>query len=317
MFSVLIQSSVPGCVKSIVTVCESMEDGKNLCEKTISNYVKSVYEKEGIEMFWNNSSDSLVICNSSKMVKCSDDGCEWMTLENWDIDWKESDNDYEIFMKKDTMSEVWEEANFDEWYVVCKIVDVSKSMKVVISEYTYGIKVGDTEELIEEVDEEVDDDEDEDDEEIEGMHLRSGKVLRSSFSDAEKDGDMEGFLEWAKDKIQVVWSYGALCNSEPLEYFDPNPKKESIKEFLERVVKWVDANEYTKSNRDENGHRVEFSVSEYVFHFFNDALGEEYDEYQEESFNADELIEIWRKDVSYYKNNEEVSDSLRANPLGI
>jgi DNA-binding Lrp family transcriptional regulator len=103
--------------------------------------------------------------------------------------------------------------------------------------------------------------------------------------------NMSEFLEWANDKISVVWSSGALCNNEPLEKFEPN-SSESIRDFLQRIVDWVDEHEYHKDKYEDD------EPNEYVFSFFNDSLDEEYDEYQEEMMNPKEVWECYEKMVN-------------------
>lgn len=97
---------------------------------------------------------------------------------------------------------------------------------------------------------------------------------------------LDEFMEWARDKITVVWSFGSLCNSEPLEYFGPK-SGESVETFLNRVVTWVDKHESVKEKCDE--------ADKWIFNFYDDSLGEEWDEYQEETYNVKELMSIWKK----------------------
>jgi tetratricopeptide (TPR) repeat protein len=62
---------------------------------------------------------------------------------------------------------------------------------------------------------------------------------------------------------------------------------------------WVDEHEYNKDKNEDD------EMNEYVFSFFNDELGEEYDEYQEETMNIDDVLECYEKMHDYDANNPE------------
>lgn len=132
-----------------------------------------------------------------------------------------------------------------------------------------------------------------------------------------KTGDLEyklsDFLEWAKDKITVVWCYGSLCNSDKLDRFrEENDEDESIRSFLERVVDWVlehdtnyrsefnrdSDNEYSDNEDDEDSGSFSYDVNDYdVFSFLNYNLPSEWDRYQEMTFNIDGLIDLYTKSL--------------------
>lgn len=172
MFSVIIQSCKGRNITSIVTVCNTLEEGKNLFKDCVSKYVVSVYKKEGIQLFdFENCEDpeDAKEIQTFEIIKNKSDGFEWMKLENWDIDWKENDESYTLYMQKDCMSETWEEDTPNYW-ISCNIVDVKTSMKVVIAEHTYGTKVGKIEDLVNQVEDDSEDeveDDSEDDSELE------------------------------------------------------------------------------------------------------------------------------------------------------
>lgn len=157
MFSVLIQTCVSGKVNTIVSVCESLEEGKNVFKGCLSKYVKGVYDKEGVTMYNFDDGEGQEI-ETFEMVKKVEDGCEYMSMENWEIEWTESDDSYEVLVKKDLMSEVWEDET--EYMIICKIVNAKTSIKVVVTEDTYAIKAGDVKDLMESDSEECDESED-------------------------------------------------------------------------------------------------------------------------------------------------------------
>ncbi len=96
--------------------------------------------------------------------------------------------------------------------------------------------------------------------------------------------EMSDFLEWANDKITVIWCYGSMCYSEQLEKFAPKPN-EKVYSFLSRIVDWV--NDKDDSEDDE--------INEYVFMFINNELSEEYEEYQEETMTVEDVLECYNK----------------------
>jgi hypothetical protein len=136
-----------------MTVCESLEEGKNVFKGCMSKYVKGVYDKEGITMYNFDDGEGQVI-ETFEMVKKVEDDYEYMSMENWEIDWTENEDTYEVFMQKDLMSEIWQDET--GYWIICKIVDVKTSIKVVVTEDTHAIKVGEVNDL-------MDSDESEDD----------------------------------------------------------------------------------------------------------------------------------------------------------
>lgn len=101
----------------------------------------------------------------------------------------------------------------------------------------------------------------------------------SEILEVSTDPDVKSdFLDWARGKVTVTWCHGSLCNSDLLDHFEP-AKGETLLEFLERIVGWVE-------KRDPGRGRA-------VFLFFSEEVGEEYDEYQEELFTPKELIRMW------------------------
>lgn len=103
--------------------------------------------------------------------------------------------------------------------------------------------------------------------------------------------DFQNFLDWARDKIQVSWTTGCVTHSEPLDNFtkinfhgnntfrSTDTSGKSISIFLENIVNWLNAR---CGDSDDS-----------VFTFCNYSLGEEFDEYQEETMNPRELIECY------------------------
>lgn len=92
--------------------------------------------------------------------------------------------------------------------------------------------------------------------------------------------DFQNFLDWARDKIQVSWTTGCVTHSEPLDNFTKiNFHGNNISIFLENIVNWLNA--HCEDSDDS------------VFTFCNYSLGEEFDEYQEETMNPRELIECY------------------------
>jgi hypothetical protein len=111
------------------------------------------------------------------------------------------------------------------------------------------------------------------------------------------------FLDWAKNKIRVIWSYGSLTNNENLSYFSPKPN-ETILTFLNRIVDFVN-DEYSSNDEDSEFDDEGSDSDEIVFTLYDESLGKEYDQYQEESFSPKQLIKLWLK-MQY----EEVQDIL-------
>lgn len=101
---------------------------------------------------------------------------------------------------------------------------------------------------------------------------------------------MKTFLKWASDKITVGWCEGSLCQCESLDHFDPQ-SSETPFEFMQRVIDWVHENEFHKDKSTDD------EPNEYVFTFFNESLGEEYDKYQEETLNPSQVLECFRKSL--------------------
>lgn len=98
---------------------------------------------------------------------------------------------------------------------------------------------------------------------------------------------MKKLLKWSDDKITVVWCEGNLTNSERFDYFNPRYDETPLK-FLNRIVLWVHQHEYYREK--DRGDKP----NEYVFSFFNDELGEEYDEFQEEMMTPLEVLECFK-----------------------
>jgi hypothetical protein len=94
------------------------------------------------------------------------------------------------------------------------------------------------------------------------------------------------FLNWAHDKINVVWSTGCLSNSESLDSFDPE-LNESIEDYLNRIVNVVNNLEWYKGKKESD-------YSEHVFFFYNESSSDKrFDKYQEETMSTQELIECY------------------------
>ena len=104
-----------------------------------------------------------------------------------------------------------------------------------------------------------------------------------------KSTNKTAFLNWAKDKITVSWLTGALTNTENLNFFKPKDN-ETILEFLNRIVDWVDKHEWHKDKTA--GH---WTSNKWIFNFYNEDLGREYDRYQEENFDPNSLLKLWLK----------------------
>jgi hypothetical protein len=121
--------------------------------------------------------------------------------------------------------------------------------------------------------------------------------------------DLQNFLEWARDKIQVVWLTGCLTNSKSIDTFKKNYHK-SVEALLDDIVNWVNDHEYHKDKHESDDESDDDNT--YVFSFFNDSLGEEYDEYQEETMNPDELMECYIKtqNLTSSKNQRQRYDIL-------
>lgn len=84
--------------------------------------------------------------------------------------------------------------------------------------------------------------------------------------------DMSSFLKWANDKISVVWSYGC----EQLIYFNPD-LSEDVGDFLNRIIDYV--GEY----------------DDHIFYFSNENLDASFNEYQNQTYDPVELLEIYKK----------------------
>jgi hypothetical protein len=85
------------------------------------------------------------------------------------------------------------------------------------------------------------------------------------------------FLEWAEDKISVVWAQGIVCqNASIRDFIKIKEKNMTVLEFLNKILEWV--------NKKEG-----MSGTQSIF-LFNDSY---YDEYKEETFTPSELMDYY------------------------